>query len=189
MVRLRKERRRRYIVDRRFQFRYLRNILMLELMVMVTTALVTYFVSLLMASGRFQLSGSYWGLVLAQGVILFIALALLLVGLGLRLSNRISGPIYRLRLLIDQVVMGHLPEACAVRRNDECQDLAAALDRMLATLRRQRETNQNNWQQIEQTLGKIIAQIEQKPDMQETVEQLRKLRTLASAHGRPPATR
>ena len=60
---------------------------------------------------------------------------------GVLITLRIAGPVYRLRRYLDEVAAGRPPADCRLRRGDELVDLCDAVNRATAPLRAEaRET-------------------------------------------------
>lgn len=127
-------RRRRQIIKPRFQWRFLRNILLLEGLAFGAAVLMTLAADHLLFNPALA-AGAYWRWLSAGLVAGFVAIGGWLFWLGLRLSNRISGPIYRVEKILETVAEGRLPESCCFRDRDEHPELADAVNRMLITLR------------------------------------------------------
>jgi len=128
-------RRRKYLIDPRCQWIYIFHILVLEILVAIPCVLLTAFVTLFMLAPGAEGIG-YWMKTLAVAAILCLAVSAFLVYLGVRVSNRIFGPIYRFQIVFDQAAeTGQVPHDIRLRPNDEFKDLADAMNRYFARLR------------------------------------------------------
>jgi hypothetical protein len=54
---------------------------------------------------------------------------------GILITFRIAGPLYRMRRFLDDVAAGRRPAECRLRKGDELQDFCEALNRATAPLR------------------------------------------------------
>lgn len=70
---------------------------------------------------------------LALGSLYFL---IMLSVAGLIFSHRIAGPIYRFRMIIDQVSKGNMEARVQFRPNDEFQKLAKAFNQMMDSIAR-----------------------------------------------------
>lgn len=128
-------RRRKYLIDPRCQWIYIFHILVLEILVAIPCVLLTAIVTLYMVKSGAHGDG-VWIKVLALTAFLSLATSAFLVYLGVRVSNRIFGPIYRFQIVFDQAAeTGHVPHDIRLRPNDEFKDLADAMNRYFARLR------------------------------------------------------
>ena len=123
-------RRRRYWIHPEFQRRYLAQIFLLELIVMAATALLTFIFAFLLVSPGFTM-GPDWGGMVAGFVVLALLLGGLMAWLGVRLSHRICGPLYRIQSELEAARAGEPIRPIRLRRHDQFQDLAATINRSL----------------------------------------------------------
>jgi len=75
----------------------------------------------------------YYIVTISAAMILF--LNLLNIGIGILLSHRISGPVYRFTQIAKSVAKGDLSQVIKLREKDELQDLRSQLNDMLDGLR------------------------------------------------------
>jgi methyl-accepting chemotaxis protein len=128
-------RRRKYLIDPRCQWIYIFHILVLEILVAIPCVLLTAFVTLYMVSSDAEGAG-YWMRVLGMVAVLCLIASAFLVYLGVRISNRIFGPIYRFQMVFHQAAeTGHAPHDIRLRPDDEFKDLADTMNRYFARLR------------------------------------------------------
>ncbi|MEE8141464.1 MAG: hypothetical protein V3T77_00020 [Planctomycetota bacterium] len=76
---------------------------------------------------------------------LFIALALLIpltVSVGIIVTFRIAGPVYRFESYLRSIAGGENPGPCSIRRGDELQELCTAINLAVDALRQQNETHE-----------------------------------------------
>lgn len=124
------ERRRHYWIDPAFQGRYLARILLLELLVAGVTALLTLGLALALISPGFQV-GMGWGAIFGAFIVLIVLVALGLVWLGIRISHKICGPVYRIRTDLAQIRKGQGQVRIHLRDGDELQNLASEINQTL----------------------------------------------------------
>jgi HAMP domain-containing protein len=65
-----------------------------------------------------------------------VLLAVALIIVNFELSNRIAGPIYRLKAHMDAVADGKMPDDVAFRKGDQFKEVAISYNRLLQFLRR-----------------------------------------------------
>ena len=119
-----KNRRRQYIVDKKFQFKYLFNILILELIV----AIVIFFASaylFLFVIGQVQ---HFWGTTILKLVIILVIVSIFIVGKGILLSHRIAGPIYHIQNDLKKIADGDLLSETKTRSRDEFKSLVDSMN-------------------------------------------------------------
>ena len=133
-------RRRRYWINPGFQGRYLRAILLLELIAVALTAILALGITLVLVSDTLQV-GPQWHQIFLSFAGLTVVAAVGLVWLGIRVSHRICGPIYNIKKNLDAVRNGERPGPIRLRKGDAFQDLAESLNEVLAMLDEKSETN------------------------------------------------
>ncbi|MBN1478411.1 methyl-accepting chemotaxis protein [Candidatus Sumerlaeota bacterium] len=145
---------RRYVIDLSFQWRYLRNILLVELLVVGLTIFVTLAVDHLLLSPGMPQTG-YWRNLTLSVVVMCGGFAMILIMIGLILSHRIAGPLFRIRQVLLGVAQGELPDQCRIRQRDEHGDVAEALSSALTTLRNRRDADCIAWREQAQRLSAL----------------------------------
>jgi hypothetical protein len=68
-------------------------------------------------------------------VITFVFLVPLTLSIGILVTFRVAGPIYRFEHFLNQVLRGERPGPCRIRKGDELQDFCELLNRVTAPLR------------------------------------------------------
>lgn len=133
-----RERRRRYLVKKGLQFRYLGLILAaVVLPVIFVSGCLYYLIFFLMAEQLAIPESIAYNLLPVFNKINFMllvgtpALVLLLLCLGLIISHRIAGPIYRLEKDLDEIAKGNFSIRIKMRRNDELISLAEKINKIL----------------------------------------------------------
>lgn len=138
-------RRTRLFIARRLQIRFISVILL----VMFSTALISGYVVYVTTVSMF---GEKLAVVYPQGLLMdmakkvnFVLLVRLLfltpvvVLIGLFLSNRIAGPLYRIDRFLSKASGGNYNIEMELRKGDELHDLSERLNRLVARLRSQKE--------------------------------------------------
>ena len=116
-------RRRRHWIDPNFQTRYIRNILLLELLVAAITALLTLGGALLLMNPHIQ-AGPQWRHMMFGFAGLVAVLGIALIYVGVRVSHKLSGPVYHMRRVLREIREGKPPKPICLRDGDEFMDLA-----------------------------------------------------------------
>ncbi len=130
-------RRRRFWINTDFQGRYLRMVLLLQLVTLAVTALVAFALAFALMNPRFQAGPSWNGIF---GVFIGMAgmLAVALGWLGVRVSHRICGPVHNIRRNLGEIRAGGTPQPIRLRQRDEFKDLADEINATIDYLRRPR---------------------------------------------------
>jgi methyl-accepting chemotaxis protein len=135
-------RRRKYLIKKGLQFRYIGIVFALVILASIVTGYTVF------ATG-WTLLGEKLASVYPQGRLLYVFKAvnmalmrnLLLASpfifvLALLFSHRIAGPVYRLERSLDEIARGNLALQIKLRRGDELQDLAEIINTMTENLRK-----------------------------------------------------
>jgi nitrogen fixation/metabolism regulation signal transduction histidine kinase len=129
-------RRRQYWIDPSFQGRYMAQILELGLAVVVVTIVVTLAVAFALISPGFEFGMGWPRIFGIFGTML--ALCLVVTGwLGVRISHRLCGPIYRMRQDLAAIRDGKDARPIKLRDGDAYQDLADEINMTVAYLKQQ----------------------------------------------------
>ena len=123
-------RRRHYWINPSFQSRFLTRILILEVIVIMVTALLSLFLALLIVSPAIQ-TGPTWGGILTSFVLLTLVMGVLLVWLGIRVSHRICGPVHHIRQVLKSIREDGATRTIQLRNTDELQELAEDINATL----------------------------------------------------------
>jgi methyl-accepting chemotaxis protein len=157
-------RRRKYIIDRRLQFRllfysvgyilfYIVAIgagLFVPLMIQLSNADQTSPEALVVATNFLYLHYHFWPVALLSVIV--VALHSILT------SHRIAGPLYRFRRIFQDLKEGTIPEVVHLRRRDLLQSEMQSINEMLDGLR----TRISGIQRAEELLGQSIAECERR---------------------------
>ena len=155
--------RKKYLIRKGFQLAYVGKILLLEVIAVATTALMMSYIFLYVFNDSAMVSSGPWGKgILWSTIFLAIVLMIVLFYLGIRISHRIAGPMYRFEETFKQVQQGNLNARIYLRENDEMKPLANAFNKMLDAIKEfaiQRETGEYNTETIHQKLKDVMAAI------------------------------
>lgn len=66
-----------------------------------------------------------------------------MIGVGILVTFRIAGPLYRFETHLNQIAAGEDPGECYIRKSDELHSMCAAINAAVATLSASKETEQD----------------------------------------------
>lgn len=131
-------RRRRFIVDGKFQLALVGNMLLIVGAGMLASALIVGWTVVYYLSDRLTCAIDT-GYLMKMGIILGFVLAGITIW-TVRRSLAISGPVYKIRSVLQAAVRGEFPaHPVALRRGDAFTELATDLNRCLEIMRADRE--------------------------------------------------
>jgi len=133
-------RRTNYLVAKKFQLKFVGLILIFMFCVAFFTALTIYYqiwmllgekLANVYPQGRLVeiLKQANWGLFLR-----ILLISPLVIILGIVLSHRIAGPIYRIRDIMDRVAAGEYNLRIFLRKTDELKDMAESINKVVEVL-------------------------------------------------------
>ena len=133
-------RRRRYVVKKEFQLKYVGLIVAVMLLSAVVSGYTIYYNS-------WVLLGSKLASVYPQGrlvqifrsvnirlVVTMFFVTMLCVGIGILASHRIAGPVFRMIRFLGNVTNGDYSQRLCLRKKDELKDLAESINRLVDKL-------------------------------------------------------
>ena len=139
-------RRRRYIVKKEFQLKYVGLIVAVMLLSAVISGYTIYYNS-------WVLLGEKLANVYPQGMLvqifrsvnmrLFVAMffvAIICVGISILASHRIAGPVFRMIRFLGKVTAGDYSQRIHLRKKDELKDLAEAINKLVDKLESEKKT-------------------------------------------------
>lgn len=144
-----KYKRKRYLILMKFQMKYILYILLflyLGALIAGYTVYWTTWVTLgeklanVYPRGRLIYIFKHANIVLLWRLVLITPL---FVFIGIRISHRIAGPIYRIRMYIDSLLRRDYSQGLRLRKKDELKEIAAKLDRLCANLKNDQEKRTN----------------------------------------------
>ncbi len=139
---IQKYRRKIFIVDRKFQFKYIFVLLSLLLISVFTVSFTTFYMIWNQVIDEFffvpeaakKMShiflSSTWTVAAAS-----VVLGVLSAVAGVFLSHRIAGPIYRVKKVAEQLKTGDFSTVIKFRKDDDLQELADAINEMINGIR------------------------------------------------------
>jgi hypothetical protein len=132
-----KNRRRQHWIDPRFQGKYLLQILGLELLVAVVTMVMTLALVATLFSSGFE-HGLGWNRIFYCFVGMLILSSAVMTWIGVRVTHRICGPVYRMRQDLVAIRVRSSERPIKLRDGDEFQDLADEINRTVDYLKNSR---------------------------------------------------
>jgi len=130
----------RLLIARGFQIRYVSLILIFMFVTVAVTAYMVYMTTWVMFGEKLAAvypQGLLFDIANKVNAVLFLRLIFLsplVILIGLILSHRIAGPIYRIKVFIKKVLSGDYGHRVTLRENDELQDLAKGLNLLVEKL-------------------------------------------------------
>lgn len=138
---IKKYKRKQYLVARRFQLKYVSLILLLMFATAALCAYVVYYTSMLHMGEKLANVYPQGRLVHIVKIVNFrILLSLILVTplvtlIGILLSHRIAGPIYRMEKFLNNIALGDLTSRIILRSKDELITLANGINFVVDALK------------------------------------------------------
>lgn len=168
--------RRQYIIDKKFQFRYMVTWLVITaLFITVIVGGMSLGLSIIQRSvtyGRAELA-----FILKADAIFIILVTMVLAIYLLLLSHRIAGPAYRLEKSLDRMIQGDLSFTVALRKNDYLKHVANRFNDLITVLK----NKQGNLQTVAKDT-KILKELIQKNHIpQEAIEIITRIDNTVSA--------
>ena len=161
--------RRRYIIKRGLQFRYIGLIFALAVLASLVTGWAVF-------ATMWSFLGEKLANVYPQGRLIYVLRAtnlalirnLLLVSplvfiLGLLFSHRIAGPLYRIEKTIDEIAKGNLTIRIKLRQGDELSDLADEINRMAENLDKVLSSDKKTMLEIQRDLDELKRIVSSQP--------------------------
>ena len=154
------ERRTTFLVDPPFQFQYL-LIWGLTAVVFITAFVLAFFV----LHGWGALGGEVEGMFISSGYVIpfigglaaFIILYAALMGvISLGSTHRVAGAAYRLEQCVQQIAQGDYECTVTLRKKDYLQNIAGALNALLAGLRQRRALATQTAERLEALESRLI---------------------------------
>jgi len=133
--------RKQYLVSKKFQLKYVGLIMLLMFMTAALCSYVVYYTSLMLLGEKLANVYPQGRLVaIINTVNLRILFSILLISplvfiIGIFLSHKIAGPIYRMERFLDAIAAGDIAQRLVLRKGDELMVLADAINRASDSLR------------------------------------------------------
>ena len=138
-------RRRRYLIEKKFQLRFAGMILLFMFAVALFCSLTIYYNTWMLLGEKLANvypQGRLAGILKQANFVLFKRLLLItpLVGiLAIVLSHRIAGPIFRIKKTLDEVIKGDYGKRLYLRNTDELKDVAESINSLVELLEKKKE--------------------------------------------------
>jgi methyl-accepting chemotaxis protein len=100
--------------------------------------------------------------------------------LGLFLTHRLAGPLYRFEQTIKAILSGDLSVRIRLREKDEFHALALLLNQAIVEIEQRLRAIENKGHQLEEHLDAVLAELKQRPQGQVIAEELDQIRGLHS---------
>lgn len=100
--------------------------------------------------------------------------------LGLFLTHRLAGPLYRFEQTIKAILSGDLSIRIRLREKDEFQDLALLLNQAIIEMDQRLGAIEAKGQQLEERLDEVLAELRHRPQGQAIAEELDRVQSLHS---------
>ena len=165
--------RRKILIDKKFQLHYLRIWLFTGLGLVIVS--ITFFFLARAYLGSFS---NPIMLRMIIGVSVFIILFCLLMGLlSVAMTHHVAGAAYRLQLGVDELLSGDFSREIKLRKGDYLQKLATGLNTLSGRLKNRRDSTQQLASELESLRKKLDGTIndEQKKSINDICAQIRAL--------------
>ena len=100
--------------------------------------------------------------------------------LGLFLTHRLAGPLYRFEQTIKAILSGDLSVRIRLREKDEFQELALLLNQAIVEIDQRLRAIETKGHQLEERLDAVLAELDQQPQGQVIAQELEPVRNLHS---------
>jgi len=133
--------RKKYLINTKFQLKYTGLILLFMFVVAWLTGYTVYYTGWLLMGEKLSAvypQGRLVAIMRTVNFTLLLRLALitpLVVVISIILSHRIAGPVFRIGKYLKSIASGDLSAKLHLRKNDELQDLAEAINEMTGELK------------------------------------------------------
>ncbi|UCH12851.1 MAG: hypothetical protein JSW18_02635 [Candidatus Omnitrophota bacterium] len=164
--------RRRYIVKRLFQLKYIGIILLFILLTIFLAGAITYYTIFPYLSEKlanvYPQSRLISILAVSNLRLFYASLALIpiAVWIGIALSHKIAGPLYRLENILLDMARGNMAEDIRLRKGDELKSLADAINKVTASLRTDKSQDIKKLYNLQLDLSKLREELDRaQPDV------------------------
>ena len=141
-------RRKKYLIKKGLQFRYIGTILAVVFFIALVCTATTYYSLLVLLGeklanvypqGRLAITLKNVNVIVLYRVLLLIPFVTIV---GLILSHRIAGPVFRIEAVLQDIGKGNLDVKVSLRKRDELKDLAETVNTMTDDLKDIRASRQ-----------------------------------------------
>lgn len=165
------------LADRHFQFKYLLQILILEVFVCFITILMTIGFHFFILNTQF-LSSNYWLWTLLASFFIFLACSSFIYNQGVYLSLRIAGPLVKLKKSMELLLSGNTNQQIGFRKEDEWHELAILFNKLTRKIDEDMEYHQDNLVQIVNHVEALEQVVKQLPKMEQKERILARLKAI-----------
>lgn len=151
----------RLFIARKFQIRYISLILVFMFVTAIVTGYMVYVTTWVMFGEKLAAvypQGLLLDIVKQVNMVLLMRLLFLsplVILIGLILSNRIAGPIYRIKRFLRHVSAGSYGERLKLREKDELQDVAAEINHLVSKLSSEQARRQERLTGLKERVGSL----------------------------------
>ncbi len=152
---MKKYKRRYYLINKNLQLRYMAMVAILVAVVSIATGWIIYSTTWTMLLERLKNVAAIAALIIdSTRIALLRASCLILAGMCLTvllvmfIIHRVAGPLFRVKLIMNQIAAGLIPIRLKFRKGDELQDIATAID---AAVHKIAEVSRQNLKVVEQS--------------------------------------
>ena len=156
-----KFKRTRYLISTRFQLRYVSLILLFMLLTAVICSYVVYYTGMMLLAEKLANvypQGRVVSIVNAVNLRILFSMALitpLVVIVGIYISHKIAGPIYRMEKFLTDMSSGNLTTRIVLRQGDELVGMADKMNELSNNLRSTIGNQKTNLQKVLSELDNI----------------------------------
>jgi methyl-accepting chemotaxis protein len=139
----RKAQRRIVLIDKRYQVRQISYYVGLNALTMLMFGGITYlFLDSEIQANLFSASVTYrnmremlFPIILTLSFLNLLISSIILGGFVLYASHKVAGPLYRFKVVVDEIRQGNLKPRASIREDDQLQEFSTAMREMVETLR------------------------------------------------------
>jgi methyl-accepting chemotaxis protein len=158
--------RKRYLIDRKFQITFILKFCSLLLLGAVLSIIILYALSststsVFFANSRIMVKNTsqfILPLLVKTSVIVTILIGLIAGVMLLLQSHKISGPLFRLKREIEQLADGHIPQDFNIRSNDQLQGIAESFRNSANRLNALLAELKTHWLDLKNGLADVLKQ-------------------------------
>ncbi len=131
--------RKKYLIDKKFQFNYISTLIILQIIVAVCVSFAISYIFLLLYTNSAVESFEHAILPLTWAVLVLISGGVFCAW-AIKYTNRIAGPVFHMRRLLQEAAEGNIPEQTVKFRNsDHFKDLEEDLTNCFSKMREYKE--------------------------------------------------
>jgi len=160
-------RRRTYLISKKFQLKYTAIIVVFMFLISWLAGYTVYYTVFILLGEKLANvypQGRLIAIFKTVNFTLLTRMALLLpfvIILSILLSHKIAGPVFRMERYLSEVARGNLSSVLKLRKRDELQNLAGAINKMTHSLGKIAKENQDNIAKLSIALSELNTEIKQ----------------------------